>query len=301
MFGGVELGGTKVIVAVGSGPRHIVDVERGPTTTPDETMSWVVDRLRHGDREHGPLAAIGIASFGPVDLRAGSSYGRLLNTPKLAWIGASVLEPIEAAFDVPIGLGSDVEGAALAEGASGAARGLENFVYVTVGTGIGMGVVVRGGLVRGMLHPELGHIAVRRQPGDEFRGSCPFHGDCLEGMASGPAMAARWGQPAETLDGPRRQKAMAMEAVYLAGGLCTAVYAYAPERIVMGGGVGLTPGLLPRVRRAMRAELAGYPGLPELDSAKLVVTAGLRGLAGPVGALAFAARAIVEGERRGSS
>jgi fructokinase len=291
MFGGVELGGTKVIVAVGSDPRHVLDVERAPTTTPDETMSWVVDRLRAGEREHGPLAAIGVASFGPVDLRPGPTHGQLLNTPKLAWIGASVVEPIRAAFDLPVGLGSDVEGAALAEGATGAARGLRHFVYVTVGTGVGMGVVVGGELVRGMLHPELGHVAVRRQIGDAFEGTCPFHGDCLEGMASGPAMAARWGQPAETLEGARRQKAMAMEAAYLAGGLSTAVYAYAPERIVMGGGVGLTPGLLPRVRRALQSQLAGYPGLPELDSAKLVVTAGLRGLAGPVGALAFAARA----------
>ena len=292
MLGGVELGGTKVIVAVGSGARHVLDVEKTPTTTPDETMSWVVDRLRHGDRRLGPLAAIGIASFGPVDLRPGSSYGRLLNTPKRAWVGANVLDPVRAAFDVPIGLGSDVEGAAVAEGASGAARGLRHFVYVTVGTGIGMGVVVGGELVRGMLHPELGHVAVRRRPGDTFEGTCPSHGDCLEGMASGPALAARWGQPAETLEGPRRQAAMALEAAYLAEGLRTAVYAYAPERIVLGGGVGLTPGLLPRVRRALQAELAGYPGLPELDSAKLVVTAGLRGLAGPVGALAFAARAL---------
>jgi fructokinase len=293
MLGGVELGGTKVIVAVGSGPRHVVDVDRAPTTTPDETMAWVVDRLREGDREHGPLAAIGIASFGPVDLRPGPTLGRLLNTPKLAWIGAGVVDPIRAAFDhLPIGLGSDVEGAALAEGASGAARGLDHFVYVTVGTGVGMGVVVHGELVRGLLHPELGHVSVRRRPGDAFEGTCPFHGDCLEGMASGPAMAARWGQPAETLEGARRQKAMAMEAAYVADGLSTAVYAYAPERIVLGGGVGLTPGLLPRVRRALRAELAGYPGLPEVDSAKLVVTAGLRGLAGPVGALAFAARAL---------
>ena len=155
-----------------------------------------------------------------------------------------------------------------------------------------MGVVVQGELVRGMLHPELGHVAVRRRPGDTFEGTCPSHGDCLEGMASGPAIAARWGQPAETLEGRRRQQAMALEAAYLAEGLRAAVYAYAPERIVMGGGVGLTPGLLPRVRRALGAELAGYPGLPELDSAKLVVTAGLRGLAGPVGALAFAARAL---------
>ena len=292
MFGAVELGGTKVIVAVGGGARHILQIDRHPTTTPGETMSWVVDRLREGDRKHGPLAAIGVASFGPVDLRPGPTLGQLLNTPKLAWIGASVVEPIHAAFDgVPIGLGSDVEGAALAEGATGAARGLDHFVYVTVGTGVGMGVVVQGRLVRGLLHPELGHASVRRQPGDTFEGTCPFHGDCLEGMASGPAMAARWGRPAETLEGAGRRKAMAMEAAYLADGLRTAVYAYAPERIVMGGGVGLTPGLLPRVRRALRSELAGYPGLPEIDSAKLVVTAGLRGLAGPVGALAFAAQA----------
>jgi fructokinase len=291
MFGGVELGGTKVVVAVGTGPRNVVDHQRAPTTTPDETMAWIVDRLADFDRRFGPLAAVGIATFGPVDLRPGPTLGRLLNTPKLAWIGADVHDPVRAAFDVPIGLGSDVEGAALAEGAAGAARRLDHFVYVTVGTGVGMGVVVGGRLVRGMLHPELGHMTVRRQPGDDFAGTCPFHGDCLEGMASGPAMGARWGRPAETIEGAPRRKALALEAAYLADGLATVVYAYAPQRIVVGGGVGLTPGLLPGVRKALRAKLAGYPGVPELDSPRMVVAAGLRDLAGPVGALAFAADA----------
>ena len=279
---------------VGSGPGDVIDLDRHPTTTPDETLAWAVTRLKELEAEHGPLEAVGVAAFGPVDLRPDApTYGRLLDTPKRAWVGVDVLGPVRAAFaTVPVGVGSDVDGAALAEGAAGAARGLRDFVYVTIGTGIGLGVVVDGTLVHGILHPEMGHVTVPRQPGDAYEGACFAHRDCFEGMASGTAMAARWGQRPEVLQGDRREEALDLEARYLAAGLRNAVYAFAPERIVLGGGVAHMAGLVDRVRRELVATLGGYPGLPEYARPDFVVTAGLGDMAGPGGALEFAARAL---------
>lgn len=289
LFGGVELGGTKVVCAVGAGPDRIVGVERAPTTNPEETLGWAVAQLRAFERLHGSLAAIGIASFGPIDLRKKTHVaGRMLNTPKPNWADVDVVAPFRQAFDVPIGIASDVEGAALAEGVAGAARDVSTFVYLTVGTGVGVGVMADGALMRGLLHAEMGHVAVPRQPGDAYEGGCPFHGDCLEGLASGPAIAARWGQPADKLTGDRREKAFDLEAAYLAAGLRAIVYAFSPERVVIGGGIGLAPGLVARLRDRLGSELAGYPGLPEYARPDFVVPAGLGDLAGPAGALALA-------------
>jgi fructokinase len=269
------------------------DTDRHPTTNPDETLGWAVDRLRAYEVDHGPLEAVGLATFGPVDLRPEApTFGRLLDTPKRQWAGVDVWGPVRSAFPaVPVGIGSDVDGAALAEGAAGAARGLRDFVYVTIGTGVGMGVVVDGTLVHGILHPEMGHVVVPRQPGDTYEGACFAHGDCLEGLASGAAMAARWGRPPDELDGERLEAALAMEARYLAAGLRTAVYAFAPERIVLGGGVANLAGLVERVGRDLGETLGGYPGLAEYGRSDFVVKAGLGDLAGPGGALERAARA----------
>ncbi|HEX2178262.1 MAG TPA: ROK family protein [Actinomycetota bacterium] len=289
LYGGIELGGTKVICCVGHSLSELLDSDRAPTSTPDQTLNWAVGRLRAYEQQHGRLDAVGVAAFGPIDLRRNSpTYGRLLRTPKPQWSGARVFDPIRRAFDVPLGLASDVEGAAMAEGLIGGAKGAEIFVYLTVGTGIGAGVISRGRPLRGVLHPEVGHIAVPRQPGDDFPGDCPFHGDCLEGMASGPALAGRWGRPAEELTGALRHKALAMEAGYLAAGLRSIALSFAPQRIVVGGGVGLTPGLLPRVRKMLTAELGGYPGIPELERPGFLRAARLGGMAGPAGALALA-------------
>ena len=292
LLGGVELGGTKVICVAGTGPDNILGSRRTATSAPGPTLEWVAGALGELQAEHGLLAAIGVASFGPIDLREGQpTFGTMLATPKPNWSKANIVEPLRRTFDVPIGIASDVEAAALAEGASGAARGAGTFVYVTVGTGIGAGVVSGGEPVRGLLHPEVGHIAVPRSPGDDFEGVCPFHGDCLEGMASGPAIEARWGVRAERLDGARREEALELEAFYLASGLRSIAFAFVPERIVVGGGVGLTPGLVSLVSHRLQESLRGYPGLDQFERPDFVVAASLGGMAGPAGALAVALRA----------
>jgi fructokinase len=203
----------------------------------------------------------------------------------------SVIDPLKKAFEVPVAIASDVEGAALAEGLIGAAQGTDPFAYITVGTGIGVGIIAKGEPLRGLVHPEVGHIVVSRQPGDDFPGGCPFHGDCLEGLASGPAITGRWGRPAEQLTGALREKAMALEAGYLAAGLRTIIFCFAPQRIVVGGGLGLTPGLIPRLRNALETALGGYPGIDDFTRPSFLQAAKLGGMAGPAGALALAQRA----------
>jgi fructokinase len=190
-----------------------------------------------------------------------------------------------------VGFDTDVAGAALGEGRWGAARGLSTFVYLTVGTGVGAAAVVGGRVAPGLVHAEMGHVSVPRQPGDDFPGNCPFHGDCLEGMAGGAAIAARWGRPAERLERDALRQAVQWEATYLAAGLRTIVYTNAPQRIVVGGSVAGLPGLFPLVRRELVETLAGYPGLPEHATAGFVVPAELGAMAGPAGALVLAEEA----------
>ena len=192
---------------------------------------------------------MGVASFGPVELRPGRPhYGYITSTPKPGWRDTDLVGPIRTALDVPIGFDTDVAGAALGEGRWGAAQGLGTFVYMTVGTGIGAAAVVGGRLAVGLGHAEMGHVSVPRQPGDTYPGGCPYHGDCLEGMAAGGAIAARFGRPAEQLDGADLRQAVEWEAGYLAEGLRTFVYTVMPERIVIGGSVPQLPGLFPLVR-----------------------------------------------------
>ncbi|MGH3797791.1 MAG: ROK family protein [Pseudonocardiaceae bacterium] len=288
-LGAVEAGGTKVVCLVGSDPDHIVARTRIPTGEPAETLAQVLAFFRQEMASGGPLAAIGIASFGPLELRRDHPrYGFITTSPKPGWAGVDVAGPFRCALGVPVGFDTDVNGAALGEHRWGAARGLDTFGYLTVGTGIGVGAVVEGRIVHGLGHPEMGHLSVPRQPGDDFPGTCPFHADCLEGMAGGAAIAARWGRPAERLDGAELRAAVRFEAAYLAAGLRAIVYALAPQRIVIGGGVSALPGLFPLVRAQLAEELAGYPGLPEHAADDFVVPAALGALAGPAGALVLA-------------
>ena len=293
LLAGIELGGSKVIVVLGTGPDDTVAELRIPTTTPEETLGAVVDFLAT-QREVGnvPVAA-GIASFGPVELRKDHPrYGSITTTPKPGWSNTDVLGPVAAALGGPVGFDTDVNGAALGEGRWGAADELDTFVYLTVGTGIGGGAVVNGAIAHGLVHAEMGHIAVPHHVDDDFAGVCPFHGACLEGLASGPAIAARWGAPGPELTGTELEDAVELEAWYLAAGIRSIVYVVAPERIILGGGVAGMPGVVPAVRRALRETLAGYPGLPEHGSVDFVVPAGLGSMAGPAGALVLADLAL---------
>jgi fructokinase len=283
IYGTVEMGGTKTSCAVGSSPDDLARELTIPTTEPSETLGRVVEHLSSLS-----AAAVGIASFGPLELRPGHpDYGHIRFTPKEGWSGIDVVGPFSTALAVPIGLDTDVNGAALGEGEWGAGRGLGSFVYVTVGTGIGGGAVVEGRPIHGLGHPEMGHITVRRHPDDDYPGSCPAHGDCLEGLANGPAVEGRHGTPGSELGGDQLDRAIAIEAFYLTQLARDLVYMLAPERIILGGGVSLMPGLVERVGAGLAAELAGYPGLAEHEQG-FVVAPGLGRLSGLAGGLVLA-------------
>ena len=275
VYGTVELGGTKTLVASGTHPDDLTPISI-PTTTPEETLKSVVNALSGVD-------AVGIATFGPVELRKGfDSYGTLTSTPKPGWSGTRVLDFVQEGVGVPVGLDTDVNGAALGEYRWGAGRGLDTIVYVTVGTGIGGGGVVGGSTLRALGHPEMGHVVVRRRPGDEYPGRCPYHGDCLEGMASGPAITDRYG-PHEEWDG----EVLGLATFYLAQGLRDIVYVLSPERVIVGGGVSRIDGFHDALQSALTQELAGYPGMSE-HRANFIVPPGLGDLSGLAGGLVLA-------------
>jgi fructokinase len=257
LYGAVECGGTKFNCAVMGGPSDILEEARIPTTNPMETLAAVVAFFKRAQENHGNIKAFGLGAFGPVDIHADSpGYGRILDTPKPGWAGVDIRKPLVDAFGAPVALDTDVNAAALGEWLHGAGQGLNSFVYLTVGTGIGGGVVADGRLLHGLLHPELGHILLSREPGDTYKGRCPFHPNCFEGLASGPAMGERWGKTAETLaaDHP----AWELEAQYIAQALVTYLCCLSPERFIIGGGVSAQAGIFPRVRELFLEKLNGY-------------------------------------------
>jgi fructokinase len=290
VFGCIEAGGTKFVCAVGTGPRDLI-TEWFPTETPEKTIDAAVRFLQ--DHAGTRLTAAGIASFGPVDLQPESpTFGYITASPKLAWQNCDLAGSVRRALGVPVGFDTDVNAAALGEARWGAGRGLSDFVYLTIGTGIGGGAVVNGRLVHGLVHPEMGHIRVPHdRERDPYPGGCPFHGDCLEGLASGPAMEQRWGTAADQL--PPDHPAWALEAHYLALGLATWVCTLSPQRIVMGGGVMQQPHLFPMIRRELAQLLNGYirarSVLEEMDA--YVVPPGLGSRAGVLGAMVLAEQA----------
>jgi fructokinase len=279
----VEAGGTKWVCAVGSGPDDIRETTVVPTTTPDETIGRVVEFFG----AHADLEALGIGSFGPVDVDPASpTWGFITSTPKPGWAHVDVAPQLAAALGVPVAFDTDVNAAAIGERTWGAATGLDTFSYITVGTGIGGGGFVNGGLMHGLLHPELGHMRIPHdRERDPFDGVCPYHGDCLEGLASGEALRMRTGvAPSELDDG---DPVWELEAHYLALGLANLICTISPRRIVLGGGVLRRAGLLGRVQDAVRAVLGGYLAAPELDGAigSYVVAPALGDRAGVLGAL----------------
>ena len=234
LVAGVELGGTKCVCILASGPEDVRGEARIATTTPEETLGSVTEVLRQWRAGPG-FAALGIASFGPLELDERSpDHGRIVATPKPGWSGAD-LTVLGAGLGVPVSLDTDVNGAAFAEGRWGAARGLRSFAYVTVGTGIGVGTVIGGRTVRGLGHSEAGHLRVARPAGDEWPGVCPYHGDCVEGLASGPAVKARAGRSGDQVGPDDPVWDMVVHA--LGGMLHNLVLTTAPERILIGGGV----------------------------------------------------------------
>lgn len=287
LFGAMEAGGTKFLCAVGTGPDDLREVARIPTTTPVETLGRA---LAFFERFRGRLRALGIGSFGPLDLDPASpAFGTVTTTPKPGWSGVPLLRIFQEALGIPVALDTDVNAAALGEGRWGAAQGLHTFVYITVGTGIGGGAVIHGRRLHGLLHPEMGHLCIPRdRERDPFPGVCPYHGDCWEGLASGPAMAARWGQPPEAW--PPDHPGWALEAEYVALGLVNLILALAPQRVILGGGVFRFPPLYGMVRRRVQERLGGYLRAPALagDLEGYIVPPALGERSGLLGALALA-------------
>jgi fructokinase len=286
IFAGVELGGTKCMALLGSGPETILDRAVIPTTTPDETLTSIERTLANWRTRHG-FAALGIASFGPLDLdKQSPTYGHIVRTAKPGWSGTDVARRLQRFVDVPTAFDTDVNGAALAEMRWGAGVGFDDFAYITAGTGVGVGLIVNGQPTRGFAHSELGHIRPARLPGDDWPGICPFHGDCVEGLASGPAIKAHLG--ADDLNEVDAGDPVWESVAWALAQLChVLVCAAAPRGIAIGGGVSHNqPHLLDRINRMLVDSLNGYWQLPE--GSPYVRAPGLGSDAGPLGAIALA-------------
>jgi fructokinase len=296
LVGGVEAGGTKFVCAVGTGPHDMRAETRFPTTSPNETIDRAVEFFReHTGR--APVVAIGIATFGPIDLDPCSpTFGFITVTPKAGWRHTEMAGSFRRALGLPVSFDTDVNAAALAEHRWGAGEGLETFVYLTVGTGVGGGAIVNGRLLHGLGHPEMGHIRVPHdREVDPYRGACPYHGDCLEGLASSRALAERWGRRPEML--PADHPAWSLEARYLALGLVGIIGILSPQRIVIGGGVMNQARLFPLIRENVVELLGGYvQPRTILDTIEgYIVAPALGSRAGVLGAIALAQAALMTG------
>jgi fructokinase len=300
ILGGVETGGSWCVCALGHGPGELVAVEKFPTGAPAETLERIVAFFN--DPAHPRAAAVGVGAFGPIELdERSANWGEVQHsTPKREWAGAPLGASLRAGLDVPVVLDTDVNAAALGELRWGAGRDVESLGYLTVGTGIGAGLIIDGRPLHGMLHPEAGHVRVphdRRH--DPFAGACPFHGDCWEGLASGRALQERWGVDPATL--PDDHPAWALEAGYIAAGILSIVMVASPHRVIAGGGVMERPGLLARVRSELRRLLGGYPTTRELagDLHGYLVAPALGDDAGVLGAIALAGDRLAPARRPG--
>jgi len=290
IYGGVEAGGTKWVCATGTGPEDVQALVTFPTTDPGETIGRAADFFA----SNGTLAAIGLGSFGPIDVKRSSpTWGRITTTPKPGWADTDVVAALTDALDLPLAFDTDVNAAALGEHRWGAGAGLDTFCYITVGTGIGGGVMANGKLLHGLIHPEFGHMRIPHdRAADPFDGVCPYHGDCYEGLASGDAIRRRWGKPPEELAGDER--VWELEADYVALGLMNVICTISPQRIVIGGGVMNQPSLLPLVRRRVTALAAGYFGAAEIVDGvdDYIVAPALGDRAGVLGAFELARLAV---------
>jgi fructokinase len=290
LIGAVEAGGTKFVLALAEESGAIRAHARIPTERPEATFREMAKFFRAQSAAHGPIGAFGIGAFGPLSLdRTAQDWGAVTSTPKPGWRGASYPAAL-AGFGVPLAIDTDVNAAALGEWLAGAGQGTSTLAYTTVGTGIGTGVLHDGAPLGGIGHYEAGHLRVRRHPRDDFAGICPLHGDCLEGLASGPAIAARWGESLDRL-GPDET---AVVAGYLADLAIALVLLHMPRRLIFGGGVSKAPGLLAALRRITEERLAGYVEHPALDPGleRYIVAPGLGDDAGIRGAIELGRRAL---------
>lgn len=287
-YGAIEAGGTKFVLAVGDGEGTVIESVQIPTETPEITIPNVLGFFRKYE-----LISIGIGSFGPIDVdKASDTYGNVTSTPKQGWTDFPFVKTMQDALMIPVGFNTDVNAAALGEVTHGAAKGLDSCLYITVGTGIGAGAVVQGKLLQGLTHPEMGHILVPRHPEDTYVGSCPYHKDCLEGLAAGPAIEKRWGKKGiELADQP---DVWELEAFYLAEAIMQYILILSPKKVILGGGVMKQSRLLPLVHDKVQQLLNGYVALPELSGqiGNYIVTPGLGDQAGIVGALMLAKQAV---------
>ncbi len=288
---GIEAGGTKFVLAHGTNPSNLSHRTVIQTTTPQETLAQVRDAI-HALTQHQPLKAIGIACFGPIQLdRSHPHYGYITTTPKPGWQNQNIVGYFQQQFDVPIGFDTDVNATALAEHYWGCAHGIDTFIYLTVGTGIGGGALVQGQLLHGALHPEMGHCIIQPHPDDSFKGVCPYHGNCLEGLASGPSLKARY-QVTSALSLTTDHPAWELQADYLAQALANYSLILSPKKIIMGGGVMRQQQLFPLIREKLKQKINGYVQHHYLNDPNYVCPPQLGENAGAAGALALAHAAV---------
>ncbi len=293
LIGAIEAGGTKFVAALAREDGTLLAQARIPTETPATCFPALAAFFSNAAVAHGPIAAFGVASFGPIDIDPGSSnYGTFTTTPKPGWAGAR-FHDVLGQFGVPIMVDTDVNGAALGEWQAGAGQGCTTLAYTTVGTGLGTGVLRHGKSLMGFSHFESGHIQIAHDRAlDPFAGHCPFHGDCLEGLAAGPAIKDRWGMSLSELGSPVDK--VELIAGYIAQLAVALVLLHMPDRLIFGGGVMKTPGLIEALRRATEAKLAGYIKAPQLDPGleRYIALPGLGDQAGITGAIALGRRAL---------
>lgn len=262
LFGALEAGGTKMVCAIGNENGEILDRISIPTVTPEETLPKLVEYFKGKE-----IVALGIGCFGPIDLNRNSeTYGYITTTPKLAWRNCDIVGAMKQALHVPVGFDTDVNGSMLGEATWGCAKGLDTAIYITVGTGVGVGVMANGRLLHGMQHPEGGHILLKSHPEDTYKGKCPYHGTCLEGMAAGPAIEDRWGKKAvELADNP---KVWEFESYYIAQALVDYIMILSPQKIILGGGVMHQEHMLPLIHKKAEELLNGYICAKEIENIK---------------------------------
>lgn len=287
LYGALEAGGTKMVCAIGKEDGTIIEQVSIPTTTPEETMPRIIEYFKDKD-----IASLGVGTFGPVDVNEGSdTYGHILDTPKLPWRGYDVAGTLAKELGVKVGIDTDVNGSCLGEITFGASKGLDPVVYITIGTGVGVGIFVNGRLLHGMLHPEAGHVLIRQHENDTYSGKCPYHGNCLEGMAAGPAIEARWGKKAVELKDDT--KVWELEAYYIAQAIVGYIMTISPKRIILGGGVMHQEQLFPLIRKEVEKLMNGYLTTKEMkDLDNYIVSASLNDDQGIMGCIQLAKQAL---------